>query len=91
MAQKYQDSDSLSWMLRCTIYFLVLSHSGNATCGAPSGMLWNPFTPPELFHSLLYYRKPKGRISLACWKSEAYFAHLSSDFPSSKWTQGAIW
>jgi hypothetical protein len=23
-----------------------------------------------------------------CWKSEAYFAHLSSDFPSSKWTQG---
>jgi hypothetical protein len=37
-----------------------------------------------LEHSLLYYRKPKGRISLACWKIEAYFAHLSCDFPSSK-------
>jgi hypothetical protein len=32
-------------------------------------------------HSLLYYRKPKGRISLAVGKSEAYFAHLFFQFP----------
>jgi hypothetical protein len=48
-----------------------------------------------LDHCLLYIRIPKGMHSLACWKKEAYFSHLSSDFPASKSNAsgptGAIW
>ena len=65
MAQKNQDSDSLSWMLRCTIYFIVLFHSGYATCGAPSGMLWN------LLRDLFCFAVLSGNAAknLTCFKS----------------------
>jgi hypothetical protein len=47
--------------------------------------------PQGIVFNVLFtvFNKPKEMLFLQCGKSEAHFAHLSSNFRSSKWTHGS--